>query len=307
MIQAPVSCPVESLGTTLSRVRCNQPLLVDRMVKNLSAHGQLTPLVAVEQSGRMEIIDGFKRHRAAQMMSWESLAVRVVKLDETTQWATMLALNRSSRSITELEEALILQELIRAGLTQVQVAQIVQRHKSWVSRRVGLVERLHPELIEGMKLGVLHPGVARRLLPLPQGNQLKLAAAAQNASLGPRDTELLVSLWQQASNQEVRSYLLSHPKTALKNAHPEVQKQPVDPRLCVQSQRLQRMLRLLSSVAPKTAELLQAPPPIQDMTILESELASATAALSRLMKALGSLRSGENDAVSDESDETSSS
>ena len=256
---------------------------------------------------RMYYQMGLRQAEIAERLSLsQSTISRLLKRAEREQ-IVRITVSVPNGVYTELEEALILQELIRAGLTQVQVAQIVQRHKSWVSRRVGLVERLHPELIEGMKLGVLHPGVARRLLPLPQGNQLKLAAAAQNASLGPRDTELLVSLWQQASNQEVRSYLLSHPKTALKNAHPEVQKQPVDPRLCVQSQRLQRMLRLLSSVAPKTAELLQAPPPIQDMTILESELASATAALSRLMKALGSLRSGENDAVSDESDETSSS
>src|SRR5262249_19167318 len=38
------------------------------------------------------------------------------------------------------------------------------RHKTWVNRRIGLVERLHPELLESMKLGMLHPGCERSRL-----------------------------------------------------------------------------------------------------------------------------------------------
>ena len=45
-----------------------------------------------------------------------------------------------------------------------------------------------------MKLGMLHPGSARRLFSLPPGNQLEVAAAVQSAKLGPWETELLVSL-----------------------------------------------------------------------------------------------------------------
>ena len=195
-MDATASQPVDALGTSLDRVRCRRPVLIERMVSSLSAHGQLSALVAVEREGRLEIIDGFKRLAAAKRMGWPALVVSTAQLDEIAQWATMLALNRGAQSMTELEEALVLRELVQSGLTQVQVSELVQRHKSWVSRRIGLVERLHIELVEGMKLGMLSPGVARRLLSLPPGNQLQIAAAAQNAGLGPRDTELLVSLWQ---------------------------------------------------------------------------------------------------------------
>src|SRR4030067_5237 len=75
--------------------------------------------------------------------------------------ARVLALNRGFQSMTELEEALVLREIAQTGLTQVQMAELVQRHKSWVSRRIGLLERLHPELVEAMKVGMLAPGVAR--------------------------------------------------------------------------------------------------------------------------------------------------
>ncbi len=128
------------------------------MVSSLSAHGQLAPLVAVEKSGVLEVLDGFKRLDAAKRMGWQELAVSTAQMDEAVQWATMLALNRGPQSMSELDEALILRELVQAGLTQTQIAELVQRHKTWVSRRIGLVERLHPELVDQMKLGLLAPG-----------------------------------------------------------------------------------------------------------------------------------------------------
>ncbi len=138
--------PIAMLGTTLGRARCQRPALVERMRQSLSAQGQLQPMVAVDREGKLELVDGFKRREAATALGWPTLMVRVMPLDEAGQWVTMLALNRGPLSMTELEEALVLRELAATGLTQVQIAQMLQRHKSWVSRRIGLVERLHPEL-----------------------------------------------------------------------------------------------------------------------------------------------------------------
>jgi ParB-like chromosome segregation protein Spo0J len=228
-------------------------------------------------------------------------------LDEAGQWVTMLVLNRGSQAMTELEEALVLRELAATGLTQAQVAQLVQRHKSWVSRRIGLVERLHPELVEGIKVGMVHPGVARRLLSLPPGNQLEVAAAAQSAGLGPRDTEILVGLWQRATDPEVRRYLLREPQAAVSKAHPELSPPPVDPRLGPQSQKLLRLLRLLQGVAPRTAALLDPSPTEEDQRLLARDLSRTEAVVSRLLTALGSVLKRSNAAVSDASDATSSS
>jgi ParB-like chromosome segregation protein Spo0J len=253
------------------------------MVASLCAHGQLAPVVAVERPGALEIVDGFKRLAAARRMEWPELAVSTIRVDERAQWATMLALNRGPQSMSELEEALILRELVQHGLTQVQIAELVQRHKSWVSRRIGLVERLHPELVEGMKLGVLAPGVARRLLPLPPGNQLQLSAAAQSASLGPRDTELLVSLWQKAKEPAVREALLTQPRAALAQAHPELPR--ADPRLTPSGQQLSRLLALMKSVAPRAARLL--PPAEADRRILARLPEQTRAAVWQLWTVLG--------------------
>ena len=192
--------------------------------------------------------------------------------------------------MTELEEALVIQKLVAQALTQVQVSQLVQRHKTWVSRRVGLLERLHPELVEAMRLGLLHPGVARRLLALPQGNQLLVATAAQQARLGPRDTELLVGLWQRAKDHEVRKQLLAQPSAALKAAFPELAMPPPDPRLTAEGRRLSRLLHQLAAMAPQATRLLPLVP--QDLEVLAPVLSQTKREVSRLASALGPEPSG---------------
>jgi ParB-like chromosome segregation protein Spo0J len=295
-----------TLQTTLYRARCRRPVLIERMKQSLAVHGQLQPVVAVERDGKPDLIDGFKRREGAAALGWETLYVAVIPFDEVGQWATMLALNRGPQSMTELEEALVLRELAATGMTQVEIAALVQRHKSWVSRRVGLVERLHAELVEGMKLGLLHPGVARRLLPLPPGNQLELAAAAQSAGLGPRDTELLVSLWQRAKDPDVRSYLLREPRAALRRARPELGPPP-DPRLGPRSRQLLRLLRLLQGVATRAADLLEPAPPEPDLRILAPDLRATSQATSGLLTALGRVESASGGGASAASAATSSS
>jgi len=283
-------CPIGTIETTLGRARCCQPVRIERMKQSLAAHGQLTPLVAVPRPEGVELVDGFKRLAAATTLGWTTMVVAVTPLDETGQWATMLLLNRGPSSMTALEEGLVLRELAKTGLTQAEIAALCSRHKSWVSRRIGLVERLHPELLESMKLGMLHPGSARRLLSLPPGNQLELAAVVGSARLGPRDTELLVSLWHRTKDPVARRALLSEPRASLLKHHPETRRPPVDPRLSPEGQRLCRCLHRLEAVVTEASRRLGAPPPRKDLQILSNLLRTVEKAVSRLTTELGSAR-----------------
>jgi len=290
-VSATTSSAPAILGTTLGRARCPHPAAIERMKRSLQQHGQLTPAVTVLREGKLEILDGFKRHAAAKALGWPELQHRVIELDETAQWVAMLQLNHSGHSITVLEEALVLRELVRRGLTQMEIGALLARHKAWVSRRIGLVERLHPELLEQIKQGLLHPGVARALLGLPAGNQLELAAVAMGTHLGPEQTERLVSLWQRARDPEVRRYLLSHPHQALAQAYPKPSPTPCDPRLSPPSQTLARLLGLMEEVTPRMLRLLRPPPPAQDLEILRSRLKVTEALALELSTALGSCAS----------------
>jgi len=263
------------------------------MKASLTAHGQLTALVVVNRQHGLELIDGFKRHRAAQQMGWTRLRAIFMEVDEPGQWVAMLALNRATHAMSVLEEALVLREMAAMGMTQTQIGEILHRHKSWVSRRIGLIERLHPELVEQIREGMLPAGAARRLLGLPAGNQLELATVVMHHGLGSQETELLVQLWKNA-DPPVRDYLLAHPHAALANVRAGDPETPPDPRLTPRGQRLQRHLRILQGVTPRTLQILRPAPAEEDLRILAGDLESTRSWLSRLVEALASARVRDN-------------
>jgi len=277
------------LGTSYGRVRCLVPRQIEQMKASLTALGQLTALVVVKRQSGLELIDGFKRRRAAEQMGWTTLRVMSMEVDEQGQWTAMLALNRATHSMSVLEEALVLREMMGMGMPQTLIGQILNRHKSWVSRRIGLIERLHPELVEQIREGILPPGAARRLLGLPVGNQLELATVVTHQGLGSQETELLVRLWKNAE-PPIRDYLLAHARQALENARSGDPEQPPDPRLTPRGQRLQRHLRILQEVAPRTLQTLRPSPAEEDLLILAGDLESTKSSLSRLVEALGSAK-----------------
>jgi hypothetical protein len=221
-------------------------------------------------------------------MGWSELWVSVRSLDGRGQWTAMLTLNRTSGSLSVLEEGLIVRELCQSGLAQVEIAQLVGRHKSWVSRRLGLVERLHPDLLEWVRTGLMSAGTARRLMVLPAGNQVELAAVVSQAELTTEETELLVSLWQKTSDVGIRRFLLTEPRRALQNAQPEKMAMPPDPRLSERGRAIARALPVLRGVALRVTEALQTLPSPPDLALLEREIQLTARVLPRTLEALGS-------------------
>ena len=91
-------------------------------------------------------------------------------MDERGAKAAMYGLNRTGRHFGDLEEAWLVQALVREdGLSQVEVAALLGRHKSWVCRRLAMMEKLAPAAQEDLQLGLLSPTMARQLTRLPAG------------------------------------------------------------------------------------------------------------------------------------------
>jgi ParB family chromosome partitioning protein len=273
------------------------------MKQSLIAHGQLNPLIAVEREKTAELVDGFKRFMAAKTLGWTSVRVEVRSFDERGQWVAMLMLNRGFASMTIVEEALVLFELTKTGMKQSELSSFLNRDKSWVSRRIGLVSKLHPELIESMKIGLLHPGVARRLLSLPPHNQLEVAAASQSAKLGARETETLVSLFSRAKDIQQRRAILYDARAAI---HAEKMKRrlSIDLRLTPTGQHLQRGLRRIQVEASKTIGLVRALEQPEDLRLLTQEMLAARKIAEKLVAVLGSRGSSSSDVEPDAPSET---
>jgi len=278
---------LDALGLELGRVRCPPPKRVEMIRRDLASNGQLTPLVAqVKAEGeRPRLLDGFKRLRAARELCWSHLEVGLIEASASTALALMLSLNRRF-GLSQIEEALVIQELTRGGMSGVEVGVLLGRHKSWVSRRLGLLERLSPELQEDMKLGLLEAGMARRLLGLPRGNQVELAAVARKASLGVKQTETLVGLWRQAPSEEARQFVLTHPSEAIAAASSPPQR-ATDPRLSAHGQWVQRKLRVALGTMTALSEALGQGLSAADRTLLVDEIEALSQLSSRTRRRLG--------------------
>jgi hypothetical protein len=209
-----------ALGQRYRRYRLTDPPAEDAMAGSLRRWGQLSPVVACLESQQLEVLDGFKRLAAApQVSGWTTLSVRVIEVDERTAKAAILGLNRDQRPVRELEEAWIVQALVRDdGLTQVEAAHLLGQHKSWVCRRLALLEKLSAEVKEDLRLGLLGPALARQLVRLPAGNQQAVLALTRRETLTAQEVSGVIELLEGASPEQA-AFVLAKPREALAQAH----------------------------------------------------------------------------------------
>jgi len=234
---------VETLGERYRRYRLPDAAAEAAMAGSMSRYGQLSPLAVCLREETLEVLDGFKRVAAARALPGiRSLEVRLWKLDEPMAKAAILALNGVGRRMKELEEAWIVHAMVREdGLSQLQVAGLLERHKSWVSRRLALLERLSEECREELRLGLLSLTMARQLTRLPAGNQAEVMAAARREHLTAAEVHGVVDLVVACASRPQVAFILEEPRRALRQA--EMEPLPAwDPRLSAAGNRVLRQL-----------------------------------------------------------------
>ena len=148
---------VSAIGERFQGLRIVDPSAERTILNSMRQYGQLTPVVVCRlEPGSDELLDGFKRLRAARNLSMRELAVNRLEMGPRGCKAAILQLNRVGRNISSMEEALVVHSLCHDdGLSQVEIAGLLGRHKSWVSRRVALIARLSEEVQERIRLGTL--------------------------------------------------------------------------------------------------------------------------------------------------------
>jgi hypothetical protein len=111
--------------------------------------------------------------------------------------------------LTELEEGWLVRSLYREdGLSQPEIARRMSRHKSWVWRRLMLVEALDTTLQADVRLGLLSARAAVAVSRLPRGNQQAAGAVVLRRGLTVRQTELLVEEMLEEQDPQARAALL---------------------------------------------------------------------------------------------------
>ena len=204
------------------------------------------PLVVWRADDAWVLIDGFKRVEAAkQVPGLDMLGARLLDADPKTAKAAIYGLNRLSHRVHLLEEAWIVCALVREDhLTQYEAAQLLGHDKSWISRRLALVEKLCDAARDDLGLGLLNPSMARELARLPTGNQQELLLAIRRDGLATTEVRQVVDLLIGCTTREQREYVLLKPREAVREATGGLMR-GYDPRLSVAGNRLARRLAAL--------------------------------------------------------------
>jgi len=181
------------VGERLATLRLCDEGALRRMRGSLSRHGQLSALTVFVADEGLELLDGFKRVRAARALGWPTLYARVDEVRGVEAKLRLMELH-AARGLSELEQGWLVRSLYREdGLSQPQIAERMGRHKSWVWRRLMLVESLEDAVQGQVRLGLLSARAAVAVSRLPRGNQAAASQVLIRRGLTVRQADLLAA------------------------------------------------------------------------------------------------------------------
>jgi len=242
--------PLSKFDLSLSGMRITNMPRVLQVEKSMRLHGQLQPVVARVHDGKYQLIDGFKRLYASEDLMMETLQCHLLEIDLKQAKVLLLSYNHAHQSMEAWEEAMVLKDLQQVySLDQRGLSDLVGYSRSWVSRRLSLIEKMDEKVSSEIMMGVLTSSQARALTKLPRGNQSAVASAITNFGLTSRQSDTLVDTYLKAKDEDQQQYILTHVEHVLNQEQSDTEKDPYDVRLSAYGNDLmQSIMHVLQSV-----------------------------------------------------------
>lgn len=167
------------------------------LVASIKATGLFEPLLVRPVAGGYQVLSGHYRLRAIRQLKWSEAPCRVYPCNEHTAKLLFCTANLTTRTLSALEEAWLLKDLVEnEGFSFTRAGALFGRSKSWVCRRLKLLSALDPRVIDAVALGRLKPRLAHELTRLPRGNdQLAALAVIKEQHLSKEEVARLVAGW----------------------------------------------------------------------------------------------------------------
>lgn len=231
-------------------MRIMNPARILQVEKSMQLYGQLHPVVARVCAEGYQIIDGFKRYHVAEDLMIETLQCLVLEIELSQAKVLLMSYNRSHQSIEAWEEAMVLQDLHKThSLDQCNLARLTGNSRSWVSRRLSLIDKTDEKVSSEIMMGTLTSSHARALIKLPRGNQGEVARVITNFALTSRQSDKLVEAFLKANDEDQQRYILTHPEHILRGDPKDLEEEPYDVRLSSYGNDLmQSMVYVIQSV-----------------------------------------------------------
>jgi len=223
------------LDVRYEHLRLRRPERERRLLASLAEKGQQVPIVVValiEDPGRYQLIDGYKRVRLLQRLGADTVQATVWDMSE----AEALLLDRSLRTAdaeTAIEQGWLLQELRDLPLSHEDLAKRFDRSVNWVSQRLALAQALPKSVQEHVRAGRIPAQAAMKyLVPLARAKQEDcevLSEAIAKHHLTSREVGDLYRAWRDGS-RDVRRRVLESPELFLRAQRELEEAHPVEVR-----------------------------------------------------------------------------
>ena len=192
----------------------------EKLINSIEQNNQLVPVVVVMGSANKAVlIDGHLRLQALQHLGHDTVNAEIWDCDVTE--ALLMVLNsHSGIALDVVEEALLLKELhIQQGLSQEVLAKRVGHNRSWISRRISLLEFMSENILQALCTGDLSLWVASRILEpvaraTPEHAQLLLEYLLKHHR-STRELQLFYKKYQN-SNRNERLNMVNSPELFFK-------------------------------------------------------------------------------------------
>lgn len=171
-----------------------------RLIGSVAEIGQQVPVIVIREAERFVLIDGYLRVEALGKLGRDTAAATAWPLTEID--ALLHRRHLLAAGPEAIEDAWLLDRLRGHGLSMDDLARRLCRSKSWVSRRLGLLDALAVTVQARVRAGIVPPHAAMKyLVPLARANKRhceQLVARLGDMRVSVRELGALYAAWKRA-------------------------------------------------------------------------------------------------------------
>lgn len=128
---------------------------IAELARDIEARGLLQPIIVTPARGnKYQIVAGHRRTAAVRRTAATAVPAVVIKLNGAETTAAQLAENVQRENLSTLDEGRALLALKKEGMNLAQLAELVNKSRSWVCKRIACVEGLPWPIEELIREGV---------------------------------------------------------------------------------------------------------------------------------------------------------
>lgn len=139
---------ISSFDLRYESYRIKNPRAEKLLLASILEHGIREPLQGIDTSDLRLLLNGFKRYRCAQKLGIAMVSYRSLGSDEAGGIIKFIR-DANARNLTILEQAKLIDQLATVhNMCTSEIAAALERSKSWVSVRLGMISQMSEPVME---------------------------------------------------------------------------------------------------------------------------------------------------------------